>query len=427
VLGSLAGALTIVVAAVAAGCSADVTRFSLGGFTLGGFASTDAAPVPPASANRPKYSLAPDEAALPPIAPQKDYRVIGRDYDRPPGRPPAAAPIAPAFKPPAPAQAPGDTIVEVQPGDTLYSIARRYGVTASAIKELNDLPTAAVRPGQRLVVPGRGMDHDPPQKDHNPLQKANPPSGESTGAKHPTATVTPPPQGWEGRYIVKRGDSLSRIALQHKVSVAELKRVNGIADPTKVWAGTALLVPGGSEPAADPAPALPPRVVQVKPLIIKGTTEETEEPEAARPPKTARHDIETGTVPPRAVASGKFRWPVRGRVIVGFGKQADGTKNEGINLAAPLGTDVHAAEAGRVHYVGDGLKGYGNLVLIRHANDWATAYAHVGRILVKPNDQVRRGQVIAKVGKSGPVAQPQLKFELRKDSIPVNPLAHLAN
>jgi murein DD-endopeptidase MepM/ murein hydrolase activator NlpD len=80
-----------------------------------------------------------------------------------------------------------------------------------------------------------------------------------------------------------------------------------------------------------------------------------------------------------------------------------------------------------VHYVGDGLKNYGNLILIRHANDWATAYGHVDQVLVKANDEVKRGQIIARVGKSGPVTQPQLKFELRKASLPVDPLAHLAN
>jgi len=131
-------------------------------------------------------------------------------------------------------------------------------------------------------------------------------------------------------------------------------------------------------------------------------------------------------MPAPAVSGGKFRWPLRGRVIVAFGTLPDGSKNDGITLAAPLGTDIHAAEAGRVHYVG-ALKGYGNMVLIRHANDWATAYGYVDQILVKVNDEVKRGDVIAKVGKSGPVVQPQLKFELRKASVPVDPVAHLAN
>ena len=92
-----------------------------------------------------------------------------------------------------------------------------------------------------------------------------------------------------------------------------------------------------------------------------------------------------------------------------------------------MGTDIHAAESGRVHYVGDGLKGYGNLILIRHPNGWVSTYAHADKALVKAGDEVKRGQVIGKAGMSGPVAQPQLRFELRKGSQPVDPLPLLAN
>jgi murein DD-endopeptidase MepM/ murein hydrolase activator NlpD len=136
----------------------------------------------------------------------------------------------------------------------------------------------------------------------------------------------------------------------------------------------------------------------------------------------------TDAAPTPVSAAGRFRWPARGRIIVGFGaEQPDGKRSEGINLAVPLGTEIHAAEAGRVHYAGDGLKGYGNLILIRHANGWVSAYAHADQMLVKAGDEVRRGQVIGKAGKTGPVTQPQLRFELRKGSQPVDPLPHLAN
>ena len=116
---------------------------------------------------------------------------------------------------------------------------------------------------------------------------------------------------------------------------------------------------------------------------------------------------------------------MRGKVIARFGARPDGSKGDGIKLAAPIGTDIHAAEAGRVHYAGDGLKGYGNLILLRHANGWVSTYAHADKMLVKVGDEVRRGQVIAKVGRTGPVAHPQLGFELRKGSVPVDPLPHL--
>jgi murein DD-endopeptidase MepM/ murein hydrolase activator NlpD len=164
------------------------------------------------------------------------------------------------------------------------------------------------------------------------------------------------------------------------VTLAELLRVNGITEPTRVRAGTMLAVPG----SAEAAPAVEP-----------------------------------------SSATGRFRWPARGRVIASFGKRPDGTHNDGVNIAVPQGTDIHAAENGRVAYAGNELKGYGNLVLIRHDNGWVSAYAHADQVLVKRDDVVRRGQVIAKAGKTGTVDQPQLHFELRQGAKPVDPLPHM--
>ncbi len=123
--------------------------------------------------------------------------------------------------------------------------------------------------------------------------------------------------------------------------------------------------------------------------------------------------------------SGQLRWPLRGKIISTFGPRPDGTHNDGVNVAAPMGSDIKAADAGVIAYAGDELKGYGNLTLIRHDNGWVTAYAHADELLVKRGDRIKRGQVIAKVGRSGQVDQPQLHFELRQGQKPVDPLPFL--
>ena len=120
------------------------------------------------------------------------------------------------------------------------------------------------------------------------------------------------------------------------------------------------------------------------------------------------------------------RWPVRGRIISGFGTKPNGQRNDGINLAVPEGTSVKAAEAGSVIYAGNELEGYGYLVLIQHAGEWVSAYAHNSNIGVKLGDQIRRGQTVATAGMSGSVSSPQVHFELRKKAQPVNPLDYLA-
>ncbi len=125
-------------------------------------------------------------------------------------------------------------------------------------------------------------------------------------------------------------------------------------------------------------------------------------------------------------ASGGFRWPARGRVIAGFGPKPTGQQNDGINLAVPEGTPIKASEDGVVAYAGNELKGYGNLVLVRHSNGYVTAYAHASELTVKRGESVKRGQMIGKSGQTGNVTSPQLHFEIRKGATPVDPMPHLA-
>ena len=144
---------------------------------------------------------------------------------------------------------------------------------------------------------------------------------------------------------------------------------------------------------------------------------------AAKEPEKAVAKPPAGDPPSTGSVNESFRWPAKGRVIAGYGSSG----NEGINIAVPEGTPVKAAEEGTVAYAGSEVKGYGKLILVRHANGYVSAYAHNGEIDVKPGDKVKRGQVIAKSGASGNVTSPQLHFEIRKGATPVDPIPHLAS
>ena len=249
---------------------------------------------------------------------------------------------------------------------------------------------------------------------------------------------------------MKPGDSLYGIARAHKVKFAELQQVNGITDVRRVKPGTVLKVPGeamgGPSPArvAQDGPMVPPiaaidksaesrygSATIAQPTIINGGEHREASlsdrandasPSVEPPQKEQKVAIAAPTgAAPDTGDSVKLRWPASGRIIAGFGGRPDGTHNDGVNVAAPLGTDVHAAESGVVAYAGDELKGYGNLVLIRHDNGWVTAYAHADEIMVKRGDRIKRGQVIAKAGRTGQVDQPQVHFELRQGQKPVDP------
>jgi murein DD-endopeptidase MepM/ murein hydrolase activator NlpD len=371
--------------AVAAGCSSDVTRFNLlGGDFLGWAPASPSAPAGEGPAG---------------------YAPPGRGY---PGGPTGSGyglqetPLAPL----------------ASSGQDYRPPGRDYASSSAA-------PYPPVRSEQLARAPDRAQPpwsdrSPPPWTDRDPLPG---PAGAAEKHKH---------SGWQGHYVMKSGESLYAVAQRYNVGVDDLKRVNGITDTSKVWAGKVLAVPERAGIANAAAASAPPRVVQATPPVAAAPQEAgaTAEP----PPRTAARQVGTMTdaapasAPAPGVAGAKFRWPARGKVIVGFGAQEpDGTKSEGINLALPLGTDIHAVESGRVHYVGDGLKGYGNLILIRHPNGWVSTYAHTDQMLVKAGDEVKRGQVIGKAGTSGPVAQPQLRFELRKGSQPVDPLPLLAN
>ena len=228
--------------------------------------------------------------------------------------------------------------------------------------------------------------------------------------------------------MVASGETLSSVAHLYGHSRSAIAKANNITRDTKLRIGQQLTIPGakptrvaaGEAPAGGHAPAVSAPAHSQPPQRV--ATAEAGAPLAAAEPAAAKIEAPAET----ASVAGGFRWPVRGRVIAGFGAEPNGQHNDGINLAVPEGTSIKAAEEGTVAYAGNELKGYGNLLLVRHTNGFVTAYAHASELLVKRGDQVKRGQIIARAGQTGSVASPQLHFEIRKGATPVDPMRYLS-
>ena len=253
---------------------------------------------------------------------------------------------------------------------------------------------------------------------------------------------------------VQRGQTLSGIAHAHHIPMRVLAEANQLTPPYQIHAGQTLVIPSAPQPATQlgqVSPAPPPSAPREPTSIVTS-------PQAAVPYQTtAPAETTPPTVPavPTPVVSsaapagsgksvaaasapktersaaaaqngGMFLWPVRGRVLAIYGSGPDGTHNDGINIAAPRGAPVEAVDAGVVAYAGNELRGYGNLLLVKHPNDWISAYAHCDQVLVKRGDKVSRGQVIARVGATGNVSEPQLHFELRRGNRAVDPREFLS-
>ena len=302
----------------------------------------------------------------------------------------------------------GGSPVTVTSGETVESLGRKYGVPAAAIMQTNGFREGAVlRPGQRVVIP-RYV---------------------STGTIHAPAAPAPqaakPPRNAENVHIVAPGETLITIARKNGVTLAALARANNIQPYAKVSMGDRLTIPGGRHAAEHPAPA--PALQVAQPRTVPAAKIASAPAESARIVTPETHtSAEVVTKSAEAVgAMASFRWPVKGRVIAGFGPRPNGGQNDGINLAVPEGTPIKAADDGVVAYAGNELKGYGNLVLIRHANGFVSAYANASELLVKRGDTIKRGQVIAHAGQTGNVTSPQLHFEIRKGSTPVDPIKYL--
>lgn len=327
---------------------------------------------------------------------------------------------------------PSARAIEVQKGDTLYDISRRYSVNMRALIETNALePPYALDMGDTVFLP-------PPNV-----------------------------------HRVEAGETLYAVSRRYNVDTRSLALLNNMQRPWTVYPGDELMLPPlareQARAAVKPVQAAPPPVVAMKPSIPVAPVAVASAPKAptikpaapkvddSKPisltgdaglavkaePKPEAVKVETAkvetpkaapapapTAPPKSVTSGPaggrdFIWPVSGNVLKGFGQGADGTRNDGVNIAAPAGAEVRAAGGGEVVYAGSELAGFGNLILIRHPGGWVTAYAHTETMKVKEGDLVKQGQPIATAGQTGNASSPQVHFELRKGKEPVDPAQHL--
>ncbi len=283
----------------------------------------------------------------------------------------------------------------VVPGDTIYGVAQRMHVPTQALIDTNGLkPPYRLTPGQQLAAPGSG-NYDPDLAVTTAAPAAN---GDTSAGSPPRVTTS------TGGSIAM--EDLSPSAGGTNTSTRAPAATT--APAATQTAGTSSSVPIEDETQSD-LPLTP----SVKPAA----------PESAAP---ASETKDVAAIPSATSSDDRFQWPLQGKVISRFGAKNGGQQNDGINIAAKEGAKVYAADSGTVAYAGNELKGFGNLLLIRHTDGWITAYAHNEKLLVKKGDKVSRGQPIALVGATGNVDSPQLHFEIRRGSDPVDPLQHLA-
>lgn len=432
-----------------AGCSADMqSRLSQSNFSNPFSESTGSVQqAPPPQRELPQYARPQTQPGyqsqpLPPaVAAPQSYPVAagggvsgggrGLGSYTPPAQPRLEATGTVPPRSVAAAQPVGGTKIIVGTSDTLDVLAKRYHVTPQAIMAANGYKgPRSLSPGQQLVIPHPGATAAAPAPVMAPVAAA------PAMTPKPVAAVAAPPS----THFVNRGDTLASIARKNHVSAADLARANGLAPSAKLKLGTKLTVPGPRTAAVAaplaPAPVAAAPVAAALQPVAAAPAPATKTAAVAAPGQSARLAQATTNIEEKAAETPAkaaettsslptFRWPVRGKVITSYGAKTNGKSNDGINVAVPEGTPVKAAEDGVVAYSGNELKGYGNLVLVRHSNGYVTAYAHASELLVKRGDPIKRGQVIAKSGQSGEVASPQLHFEIRKGSSPVDPLQFL--
>ncbi|MGB0843154.1 MAG: peptidoglycan DD-metalloendopeptidase family protein [Alphaproteobacteria bacterium] len=326
-------------------------------------------------------------------------------------------------------QAAGRKVMHVvRPGDTLAGIAGRYGVDPRGIIEENRLAIPIqIYVDQALFIPGVGANAasqisatniatQPVQPSLVPTTPAAAIPSLSSGGQN-TVTALPVPLG------------STTTVTQPPATAASLRPVppKPVSKPRLV---TSVVPRQQTQPAtqttsivASPEPTQPVRPVLPSPTQTNSQTTTTK---LATTTTTASSNNSALADPPPDRTQ-RFAWPARGRLLSSFGTKIDGLVNDGVNIAVDVGTEVRAADDGTVAYAGDALKGFGNLLLVKHADNWITAYANNSTLKVAKGDKIKRGQLIALSGQTGNASQPQLHFEVRQNGRAVDPLNYLSN
>ena len=267
---------------------------------------------------------------------------------------------------------------------------------ASLVAAAIVLGACASQPGEQAAAPvidrtGRAAAATPPP---------------APAAKAPSSTAAPAaPVVTAGEYVVKRGDTLYSIALEHGLDYRELAQWNSLDDPTRIKSGQVLRVrppePGG---------------VTVGRLGGSSRIEARPLDAPAAPPAKAATTAPAAAQPAVATGPLKFVWPAKGKVIAAF----EQTRGKGLDIDGRVGDPIVASAGGKVTYVGSGIRGLGKMLIIQHSDEFLTVYAHTSQIMVKEQQLVAGGQKIAEIGSSDS-ERPMLHFQIRKSGRPLDP------
>ncbi|GGD87154.1 hypothetical protein GCM10011390_02290 [Aureimonas endophytica] len=301
--------------------------------------------------------------------------------------------------------------ITVEPGDTLTAVARRAGVSVAELRAANGMTDDTVRLGQKLVLPGGAAE---PRRvaSIDPRDGSEPRSAVKPAAKAVAEAAEKQPKPYQAPQPAKTAEA-AKPAAPHAKAPAAADATQPAAATPPAKPAVAEAKPAKTAPAAKPAAEAAPAATVAEAPAAPATTvaDETEKQASAAAPAGTGID--------------QFRWPVQGRVLKRFGEKDGARRSDGLDISVPRGTAVKAAENGVVIYAGDGLKEFGNTVLVKHDNGLVTVYGHADDLKVKRGETVKRGQEIATAGMSGDAQSPMLHFEVRKNSAPVDPGKYL--